>query len=947
MYKRQLKTGEIVLGVGVFPAGVEETTEGRGDPLNQQRRMKRSLRTNVERRAVRKRKLRRFLVEQGFLPAGDLEFAALLEAANPWHLRRDALTRALTHHEFGRILLHMCQRRGAVGVNLRAVEEGEGKQDEEGAVKEAIVHTRKEMAGRTFGQMMADEFDKRVKTIKTTDGGEVLVRDQIRNLNDNFEFHADRGIVRGEFLRIWQEQSKFDSPLAKKLTDQLKRQLDDPTEDDVYRHRGLLFEQRRTTWDLGVLGRCVLEPSDRCAPLADMHAQYFRVIESVNNIRITKTGEMEKPLNDEQRSKVIAALRSAKTASVATVRKALDIHTKAVKAFYSLNIERDEDRPLNTDWFYRSFAIGVFTVEKWEAMSKPQKEAVNRAVLSFDPESDAHAEELRAGVQKWFGLMPEQADEFIEAWMTRPKLEKRLKLSRRAIANLLEYMSRFDTANNRWPTQINARESLAEDGDAKDILSGKPVSPAQRQRYALGAKQMSKADRHFMKKHPDLLPPAPFLSNPVVRKAIHEVRRHVIAYIRKFGRKPDRVVIEFARETTQPGKVRDEQLALNRRRNAIREKIIEEVVKPACKGVFHKLSHNQLRMAVDRVILARQQRWVCPYSPAGQEAGITDPIAATGSGLEIDHIVPYSRTGDNSLNNKVLVWQKSNRDKRNQTLREWWKDKFDEKAARMEWMQRPVKGDLEYFRPRDFGRKWENFNRVLKSSEEWKSSQLTDTAYAARQVKAYLSDALFGGKGTSETGGDRNILITKGQYTAMLRRDWQLFQKLKTIGEGDEAKVSGVKNRDDHRHHAIDALVIAMTDNELLPRLAKLAEVQEEHFFKTGEHAKRTPIEPPLGMGVAQFRRVVLSKVFDEFDALHDATDTGDKPEHTPLIVSHRPVNRKIVGHLHKDTLYGVVLKRDEKVDGEFVRDQTKATNRISVARLTPCLLYTSPSPRD
>ena len=91
--------------------------------------------------------------------------------------------------------------------------------------------------------------------------------------------------------------------------------------------------------------------------MADMYAQEFRVLETVNNIRIEPRGEAARGLPRE-RSKVIAVLRAQKTASTKTIRKALGLDKKEKKGFYSLNIERDENREINTDGsIVRSFMV--------------------------------------------------------------------------------------------------------------------------------------------------------------------------------------------------------------------------------------------------------------------------------------------------------------------------------------------------------------------------------------------------------------------------------------------------------------------------------------------------------------------------------------------------------------------------------------------------------------
>jgi len=886
----------IGLGVGVFPAGVEQSERKRGRPVNQTRREKRQQRHSLARRAERKRRLRRVLTQAGLLPS-DLHALDALMDLNPWHLRRKALSAPLTPHEFGRVLVHLNQRRGALGITL------DPKDKEEGPVKQAmdrLCARMKEANAPTFGQFIADLMDKRKAESPSKPG--IHIQQPVRNrqyrLSPEDHLYADRQLIREEFSILWNRQKSFNGPLADLLGDELKTRLDDPSGDETWRHHGIIFGQRRTYWDTGTLGRCDLEPTDERCPLADIYAQEYRVVETVNNIRIEERGKAPRPLRPPERDNLIAVLRSQKTASAKTVRRALGLDKKALRDFFALNIERDKEREINTDWFYREIVHGAFTEPAWRALSPAQRDSVNRAILNFDPDNPQHRDRLRAGATAWWGLSPDAAETLLHAWETRPRPEKRVNLSRRAIRNLLPYMNQ--PVGDRWLTQIEARLCLAEDAEAIDQTTGRLMSYEQRQRYSLNASRLTRRERLFLRKHPDLLPPAPMLSNPVVRKAIHEVRRQILAYLRKYGRPPDRIIIELAKAAKQTEKVRNKILANIRKREKEKKEIIAEF------GLSAK-PLNQQRAAVERVTLCRQQKGICPYTnltPGAPGKVISEDQAAQGRDVEIDHIVPLSRSQDNFLSNKVLCCREANRGKGNRTPKEWLTpEQFTLLEQRMAHWEK------------EFPRKWENLHRDPLPEQDFLNSQLAATAYAAEQVGAYLSDALYGG----ERDGLRRVFFTKGTYTAMLRKDWQLFQSLKDADEDSPAKSAsdlqqggdpGKKNRGDHRHHAIDAAVTALTGPEIIQDVARLAAQREEYHERTGYWPKREPLPPPWG-DVQTFRAQVMERV-------------------AALVVSHRPVKRRISGALHEETAYGPVLESGGEIS------QTNFSNRIPADQLTP-----------
>ncbi len=959
------ETREITVGVSVFPAGVDEADDQRGAPKNQKRREKRSQRRTIARRSERKRRTRRLLVRFGLLPADQKSLLELLKI-DPWLLRERGLREGLSPHEFGRAILHLCQRRGALGLKLPAENQSESEDADQEAkddakVKAAVEFTKqrmRELDVATFGQLMAEEMRRRSHPILSATGEprvdahdkpRTFQSEPIRNRLASFQFHADRSLIRDEFLRLWKRQTKKCGALAHLSDDQraeLLLALDNPARNAKWRHQGALFGQRASYWNAGTLGRCTLEPTDRCVPIADRHASYYRVLESVNNIRIQGPGDRQpRPLTPLERDKVIERLRTPKSGTPAAIRAALGIDKRSLKkqrlpeSAWWLNIEIDKDREINTDWFHCE-VVDALGREEWNRWPENKREGLNRALLKCDPADPDDEKRLRDILQR-MGIDEATRDRVIGAWKTRPKLEKRLNLSRRAILNLLPYMER-QLPDGRWPTQIEARQMFAD-----DRTNG--ATEAQRRRYRIGAQTLTKADRHYMKKHSGELPPAPMLTNPVVRKAIHEVRRHVIAHLRAHGgRRPDRICVEFAREAKKFKKEIDWILNLNRKRERIRKQIIEEVVKPAWGNRFHTLSHNQLQEAVNRVILAQQQRGLCAYS--GDKYGLINPsVAALGEGLEIDHIVPRARGGSNAWSNLVLCWRKSNRDKLNRIPREWWGADFDERSRPMAFMNgyEPPKGDPnQFFTKKDYAAKWLNFSRD-EVPQEWRGSQLTDTAYAARQVQSYLQSALWPNEPSHLEGGPRRIFVTIGAYTHQLRKDWQLFQRIIKPGEATTEKVqeAALKNRGDHREHAIDAVAIAFTAipaNETLEpdaagrvrtRIDDLAyhqQAQEKEWQRARMEGrdprgiKRDPLPVPWG-DIRSFRQQVLSRIYGDFEGCDGQSDPAAADSPRPLVVSHRPAGRRILGALHEETLFGPVPGLEKTYVG-----------RKSVLQLTP-----------
>ena len=1011
------ETGKITVGVSVFPAGVDESDEKRGDPKNVKRRGARRTRITLARRAFRKRALRLRLMEVGLLPLNESDFKAILESTDPWELRNKGLTAALSPYEFGRVLLHLAQRRGAVGFDADIGDEGKVKkaiidlqlkmldklgskesQDEVQRLREEIESLEKKKSRTedenqkleqsqeqlqqlcrtlledptvTVGRLMAMLREERRTPITTPDQRNIKEgkkkgvrewRSAIRNKAANFEFHADRAMIRDEFAKLWEAQKRLGGPLAEILTDEFRLVMDDDSRDGDWRHKGLLFGQRKATWDLGTLGRCVLHPTERCASHADMYASHYLVVETVNNLKIIERGMPARSLTPDERIKIKNYLRGPlgfvtqgkqkgqpkRTVTVTDLRELMGWGRTGKSAQFRFNIENDEERLINTDWFNREIVHGAVTPDKWAQMPDSAREGLNRAVLKHDPDDETHSAKLKSLVmQAWAGLNEELANALIGAWKKRPRPDaKRLNMSRRAVRNILTVMDRDEPwpdpdhpVLNRWLTQIEARKKIEKDKEFIDVTTGKLLDDHTKSRYATGSKGATAGDRHYMKKHllkkkgefvygPDGLPlhsppPAPLISNPVVRKAIHEVRRHVVEHLISNGCKPDDIYIELAREAKM-GKVESDRLLFkNRLRNRIRNDIAHEFN-------LDSVSSTQRRAATDRVILAVHQRCICPLCGRVMSNGdctesITLRTAATGQGCEVAHIIPKGCGGHSGMGNVVLAHTECNRLMGRRTPREYWNKKpegsFDEGMDHVEKIYgeiaRPKPSEVKsltgnalwlcYFNPRDDRAKIERFKKDVSDIQEMTPSQLAATTYASKQVMTFLADSLFDGKGLPERGGERLIHATDGMWTSRLRREWGLFF------DPHRSRISGLvpqeeherkeKDRGDHRHHAIDAVAIALSTQQV----RNAWDAREKRADKAGintadeeameNYRRLNPLEVPAPFTSREhLREEVRKAVFGESEVVRP--------------VSHRPVKRKLIGALHEETLFGPVVDR-------------------------------------
>ena len=263
------------------------------------------------------------------------------------------------------------------------------------------------------------------------------------------------------------------------------------------------------------------------------------------------------------------------------------------------------------------------------------------------------------------------------------------------------------------------------------------------------------------------LPP---LRNPIVQKAIVEARKVIKAIKNTYG-EPTMIRIEMASEMkkTQKQKKEDQRKNLvNKKENDEAKKFLEE------SGENNSYNKRLLYK------LHKECGGICPYtgkriSPSALYSGTSE--------FDIEHIIPYSRSLDDSYMNKTLCYAGFNRDiKKNKTP--WEIGQTDP-----EWY-REAKLRFDKLPPQ----KRRRFDQQEVNTDEFISRQLNDTRYICQEVRAFCESLI----------GKANVEITKGSLTSLLMHSWG-FDEL--ISKTEEGK----KDRSDHRHHAIDATIVVLT----------------------------------------------------------------------------------------------------------------------------------------
>jgi CRISPR-associated endonuclease Csn1 len=852
----------------VIKTGVRIFSDGRnpkdGSSLAVTRREARAMRRRRDRLLKRKNRMMRTLVAHGFFPQ-NLSESKTMETVNPYALRAKGLEQALTPMEFGRALFHINQRRG-----FKSNRKTDKKDSDSGALKTAIHRLREALKAdncATVGQWLH---------LRNTAGLSVRARyrqtkvpkgDGKTRTETSYDLYIDRAMIEDEFDALWARQASLNPAL---FTETARADL----KDCLLHQRALKPVEP---------GRCTFLPDEKRAPLALPSTQRFRLYQEVNHLRILREGLQEEPLTLSQRDLLVDALEQNARRTFTQIKTLLGLGGAV-----QFNFEDPKRQELKGNATSALLSKKDHFGSAWFGFDEARQDAIalqlvreeNQATLIRWLQDETGVDEQRAETIANASL-PEGYGSLSASALVRilPELRRGVVTYDKAVlAAGFSHHSHLNQ-NTELPGLTCPLEAInAQTGEIKTfhVFNALPYYGEALQRHVgFGSGKLEDTpEKRFGK-----------IANPTVHIGLNQVRRVVNALIERYGH-PSEVIVELARDLKQSQEQRKEEherQAKNQQRNKDLRADIAKVL---------RISPERVRTAdIQKVILWEELNpgnaadRPCPYSGVqiSVEMLLSDEV-------EIEHILPFSQTLDDSLNNKTVALRVTNRVKGNRTP---WQAFGAQSTAGFDYA-----GMLERAAQMPLSKRYrfapDGYERWLKDDKGFLARALNDTRHLSRVAREYVS--LICPQGTR---------VIPGRMTAMLRAKF---------GLNDVLGLNGEKNRNDHRHHAVDACVIGVTDQGLLQRFAQASASSRERQLD------RLVENMPLPWGTEHGR-----EYFKSVKRAIDAIWVSHKPDH-----SHE-------GAMMEATAYGIAkdgsIKQKKNADGSEKAREIKNVIRISEPR--------------
>ncbi|WP_404812571.1 type II CRISPR RNA-guided endonuclease Cas9 [Capnocytophaga canimorsus] len=772
-----------------------------------------------------------------------------------------------------------------------------------------------------------------------------------------------------EFERIWNTQAQFYPQI---LTESLKKELRDV----------VIFYQRKLKSQKSLVSFCEFENKEieikkedgtstkkviglKVTPKSSPLFQEFKIWQNLNNVLIRKKGSKTKKVAKNQQAVLFEEEKTISELDL-EAKQALfnELNLKGnLKADYCLEIlgyspkEWEMNYPVlegnrTNKALYEAY-LKITDLEGYDAKNhlkvKSNKDEVelddlkvpaseikdmvqaifkeagiNRDILHFNAELDGKDFENQASYQLWHLLYSYEGDDS--------------KSGNELLYKLLETKFGF----KKEYAQILANVSLSDDYGSLSTKAMRKIHPYIKEnkfstacelagyRHSKHSLTKEENDNRVLKDSLEVLKKNS-LRQPVVEKILNQMINLVNALLKKYRTenpnfKFDEIRIELARELKKNAEERANMTANINKAKTEHEKI-DKILKSEF-GLPNPTRNDIIRYRLYEELKANGYKDLYTNIKIPQEKLFTKEI-------DIEHIIPKSRVFDDSFSNKTLSFRKTNLDKGERTAFDYIESKFgadklEEYVARVEDLYR----NNIISKPK--------YLKLLKKESEigdgFVERDLRETQYIAKKAKEILLQIT------------PNVLSTSGGITDRLREDWDLVNVMKELnlpkyralgltkmedrkyGQQVEVIIDWTK-RNDHRHHAMDALTVAFTKHNHIQYLNYL------NARKNEKHREHSNI-----MGIQQLETIkVTDKNGNEkrvFKAPMPNFRQVTKAFLENVLISHKAKNKVVTknknkvagsnkvqevltprGQLHKETVYGkyqYYVQKEEKIGGKF-----------------------------
>lgn len=804
-----------------------------------------------------------YLANAGELPKA---YHTSKDTKSPYQLRAESLNRKLSADEFARVILHIAKHRGYGNKHAK-----DSSDDDNGKVIiKATKENEKVMREKgytTAGQYLYGEFYQKTRNFseaepKSPNNAQGTQEfKNVRNKRENYARCLAQSELQKELELIFERQKQFGfefSDKKHKIIDANGKLQELDFADAVLE---IAFLQRPLKSFADKVGKCTFYENEPRAPKDSLSAIEFvaltRIINTLANIT-KRSGEVYSA--DKVREILIIVLDKGEI-TYKNLRKVIALDER-------LQFPKDSKLDYAKEDAEKAKAIEFSKLKAFRKALGGSFDGFIRAELdsiATDIALIKSKDELKAKLANYQSLNDEQREKLSEL-----SFDKFIDLSFKALEAILPLM-RGDSGECKRYDEAWREAGLVE-----------------------VAKKTQKGDSL-----PPLIEYEQNLANPVVARALAEYRKVLNALLKKHG-KVHKIHLEFTRQAGVSSKERGEIIAEQNKRL----KANEEARKRCEEFGLIPSGKNILKLK-----LWQEQGEFCVYS--GKKIcreHFLDPKA-----LEVEHIYPFSRSYDDSQNNKVLVFADANQNKREKTPYEAFGgdiQKWNDILRRIEKLPKAKKNRITN---KNFANKEAGFI----------ARNIVDTSYITRLSASYtdafieflpLTENEDTTLGRGEKGSKKHISVVNGSLTATMRHYWGLNTLL-------DSEDSEKKDRSNHLHHALDAIIIAYVNDSVIKAFSDFKKTQEQNKarliakeIESAEYKISRRFFAPSGFENNEaFRQAIKRKILGqsresrENDITINSEAMGEK---VGGIFVSKPPRKRARGALHKEG-FGYVDKKD------------------------------------